>query len=330
MLEFLFVSDIHGRSKELENQLNEIISQKQIPKIVFFLGDIVGSDIFGNPEWLFYEIVNPIDKILEKNPNITDIEILNCFVGHNETIGDISQKIWESIHGQNEKKILNIQEKIDVVNKVIKYQSFEHFASSSSAFFRRKSIETMQENAKIWINIMNQFVELGSTVVVIEGDSDLTTPIDFYQSEDTYKKLPPQERKFYLKKEIKLANNQILYFDKPDIFETEKIIFVLWPFEASINITEIPNIENQENKKIVLVSHSQIDWYKIMKDIPMSDNGSHDEKYIQKNMPITFFELGADAAVHGHLHNDRKTNCYYVDEKPVHYLPKRTLRFIDF
>lgn len=325
MKDYFFVSDIHGRNLKLEIELKKIAQDKESkPKIIFFLGDIVGTEKLDKLQKLFYNgIVNHVRKLLIEKPDATDIEILSLPIGDNKIVADGGQEIQEFLFGKTN---IDVANNIKYIRELAQYVHFGHFVSNLPKEIKAVLQKDMEDNAKIWIDIMTQFTNQGTNVVIIEGNWDARTPLDFYPTTEC-KPLPIKERGFYLKDFLKSLNDKVRYFDQVGTIETENEIFVLWPFDSAVEATMVPEFdENQETKKIILVSHAQIDWSSVNGDKPMTNEG----RKIQDNMPMTFDDVKADTAVHGHLHDSIGTDGYLFKQKFIHYLPKDTCRFIDF
>ena len=300
MNKYLFVSDIHGRDTKLEEDLTKIALGDEVPKIVFFLGDILGTKSLDQLQKLFYNgVVNPTRKFLEKKPSATDIEILSHRISddNDKTIADGGQEIWSFLFGDSN---ISAKDNIEYILELIEYQHFGHFCSNLPEPIRNDLKRDLEENAAVWIQIMNMFVERGTTVVIVEGNWDARNPLDFLPIKNAVKPTPIEDRDFCFKKFLKSKNSQILYFDQVGTIETENEIFVLWPFDSAVEATMVPEFEDEETRKIILVSHAQIDWKSINGDKPMTAEG----RKIQDNMPMTFKDVKANTAVHGHLHTD--------------------------
>jgi Icc-related predicted phosphoesterase len=321
-MNYLFVSDIHGRDQKLEKELLEISSTNP-PKIVFFLGDVVGTESLNKLQKLFYNsVVNPAKKILKKDPNATDSEILACPIGKSQTVSDGIQNIFD-FHPDMIKK-----EKADYVRELVLYKHFGHFCSNLPKTVREDLQDEMEKNAKVWIDIMTSFTRKKTLVVMIEGNWEARTPLDFYPTKENeeLKEIPITNRPFYFKTLLNSLNGEVLYVDEVYTINTEREIFVVWPFDCAIKPTKFPKLRNKVNKKIILVSHAQIDWKSIKGDTAMT----FESQKIQSNMGKVFKDLNAHTAVHGHLHDRINSNGYLFEGKLIHYLSMRDLRYIEF
>jgi len=165
-------------------------------------------------------------------------------------------------------------------------------------------------------------------VIIVEGNWDARTPLDFIADKTKCQPIPTEDRSFYFKDLISSLNNKILYFDEVGTIKTENELFVLWPFDCAVVLTQIPELDDDEKtKKRILVSHAQIDWKSIKGKIPMTKEG---EK-IDENMKTVLKDLKAEIVVHAHLHDKNGIYTGYFYEKTfVEYLPKGTCRFIKF
>jgi Icc-related predicted phosphoesterase len=318
----LFISDIHGRSKKLERELS-LIARTGPPKMVFFLGDIVGTDKLAELQKLFYNRVFNHIKNTDL-ASITDKEILDITIdeGQGDTVEDGCSELLGFL--QNLKPGYNRKNHGSFVKELGRYSHFGHFASNLPEGIRVVLEKDMKKNAAAIIDIMTEFTDKGSSVVVVEGNWDARHPLDFYKDKRLCKPLPVEDRSFYFKDFLKSLNNKVLYFNEPGIIEKEDKIFVLWPFDAAIKATQIPEFtDEQQEKKIILISHAQIEWAAIKGNTPMTAEG----KKIEENMKDVFNQ--SQVAVHGHLHQDIYFDGYFSQRKEVHYLPLQACRFID-
>lgn len=322
---YLFVSDLHGYNQKLDDTLYEI-GQRSRPEIVFFIGDIVGTDLLDQLQKLFYNgIFNPIKKLLGQNDKPSDSEILNFSATEGVTILDGCKNMCNFL-ASLDPKYHHPTSYAKFAMTLSGYVHFGHFVGNLTPSIRKTLQKDMESNAEKDIRIMADFVEHGSMVVVVEGNWDARTPLDFYPNGEV---IPPQRRIFRFKKFLLEKSPKVLYFDQSGIIETDTCIFVIWPFDSAVTSTQIPKIgDNEQNKKVVLVSHAQISWEAIKGDIPMTNEG----KKIENNMPTVASDLKANAVVHGHLHDKIANNFsgYIFEGTFVHYLPKDTCRFIDF
>lgn len=322
MEDYLIVSDIHGRDAKLEAELSVIAQNKQSkPKIVFFIGDIVGTPLLDQLQKLFYNgVYNHMKKLLEVNSNPTNQEILLYKTENEKTLAEGIVDLWKFLDGISFFKT-DYFHMADYAKELAKYVHFGHFVSNLPKEIKMVLQKDMTINAINWINIMTKFTDQGTIVVVNEGNWDARTPLDFYPTEEC-KPLPVKERAFYFKDFLKSLNSNILYFDKTDTIETEKEIFVILPFDSAINL-DLPKPITTD-KKIILVSHAQIDWTAIKGDTPMTGEG----KIIQKNMKKIMEYLHPDYAIHGHLHDPEED--YVFNQTKVIYLSKGICRSVNF
>ena len=321
MKKYLFISDIHGQDQRMEEELSRI-AQTETPSIVFFLGDLIGTEGLDKLQKLFYNgVYNAVKKATKENPQISDSELLVYPNNNGQTVENGVDDLWDFLIGAS----CSMSNKANYARELANYIHYGHFASNLPSLIRLHLQEDMEENARAWINIMTKFTNIGSKVVFVEGNWDARTPLDFYPTKEC-RPLPIEERSFYFKDFLKSLNDQVLYFNEVSTIETKNEIFIIWPFDSAINPPSIPEISNQEAKKIVLVSHGQIDWSAVKGNTTMTKEG----ETIQRNMSTIFRQLQADTAIHGHLHDRIDTNGYDHNGKLIHYLPLRTFRFIDF
>lgn len=324
MNDYLFVADIHGWNDELTEKLSKIADGNELPKIVFFLGDIVGTKLLDQFQKLFYnQVYNPMKALLKNNPFPSNEEILSYQVSDGQSLCTGCVKLWEFLHElYPEYNSLNAAA---FARKIVSYAHFGHFCSSLPPALRAIFRQDMEKNAKAIIDIMTKFTDKGVLVVVIEGNWDARTPLDFCPTEDL-RVIPVKNRSFYFKKLLSTFNPQVLYVNHVSTISTENEIFVLWPFDCAVTPTRVPEFSDEENRKIILVSHAQIDWKPIKGDTPMTKEGEN----IQENMSEVFRDLQADLAVHGHLHDQIDADGYIYKQKYIYYLPIHTCRFINF
>jgi len=316
---YLFVGDIHGRDPKLEEELIKIAAGSDVPKILFFLSDIVGTEKLDKLQKLFYNgVVNHVRKLLIEKPDATDIEILSLPIGDNKIVADGGQEIQEFLFGKTN---IDVANNIKYIRELAQYVHFGHFVSNLPKEIKAVLQKDMEDNAKIWIDIMTQFTNQGTSVAVIEGNWDARTPLDFYPTTEC-KALPIKERSFYFKNYLRSSNDRINYFNQESSIETKNEVFIILPFDSVINL-DLPE-KFKTNRKIILVSHAQIDWHAIKGDTPMTAEG----KKIQENMKKIIEHINPDYAVHGHLHNQGLD--YFFNDIDVKYLPLGTCRFIDF
>lgn len=326
----LFISDIHGRDPNLENQLNQIIesgknNQQDRPEIVFFLGDIVGTDSLAKLQKLFYDVYNPAKKLLQDNPQATDNQILGL-TNKDENITQLHQLLWDFIYQTKGSSNLTDKFRTDHIRQLVTYSHFGHFTSNLPDSVKNRLKNDMEENAQIWLDIMNKFVENGSLVAVIEGNWDARTPLDFCPTPEC-QELPLDQRLFSLRKFLsEQKNHNIVYFDETGVIETENEIFVLCPFDSSVAGPKNPNLDPTDNRQVILVSHAQIDWKSVKGDTAMTK----ESQTIQANMKPFLEDIKAKTAIHGHLHDQIDSETYQVSNCTVQYLPKGHHRVINF
>ena len=323
MEDYLFVSDIHGRSPELEASLLEIVQNKN-PKIVFFVGDVVGTDLLNKLQKLFYNgVYNHIKKLLQINPNPTDEEILYFFTENGKTLANGAIDLWNFLDNLYYSETDPPLYMVDYIRELAQHAHFGNFVSNLPKEIRDILRKDMEINAKAIIDLMTKFTDQGSLVVIIEGNWDTCTPLDFYPTTE-HKIIPIQKRQFFFKSFLKSRNSKVLYLDTVSTIETENEIFVIWPFNDAVIPIQIPKFKHDETRKIILVSHGHINWHAVKGDTPMTNENQN----VQINMGTTVHDLKPNTVVHGHLHVPG--NDYSFENIPVKYLPLHTFRFIEF
>lgn len=326
---YLFVSDLHGSTK----QFPEIADAAQTSEIVFLLGDVIGTQSLADLQKLFYNsVVNPAKKLLlGSNPDASDDELLQFINPENkETILAGYQQLQnylESLDNQN-----HHQDPAADIRQMTEYQHFGHWVGNLPQSIRNVLKHDLDQNAITAVNLMNQLVKNGTLVVVIEGNWDARTPLDFFPGKKCLP-IPISQRSFYfhdtiIKRGLNIHHG-IKYYHQPGVIETSDCFFVIWPFDATVTPTQVPEIENRHGKKIVVVSHAQVSWKAVKGDTSINS----ENQAIEQNMPMVITDLRADAMVHGHLHQPFPNNVsgYIFDNHTlVHYLPLDTNRFIRF
>ncbi|MFA6185418.1 MAG: metallophosphoesterase [Candidatus Shapirobacteria bacterium] len=321
MKKYLFVSDIHGRNTKLEAELSQIAKENP-PEIVFFLGDTVGTELLDQLQKLFYNsIYNHIKKLMTTNNRPTKKEVLSFPTENGKTLADGITELQVFLKNICP-SITTPTNTVNYIFEISRYLHFGHFVSNLPKKIRNILRQDLEKNAEIWADIMTQFTNQGSLVVIVEGNWDARTPLDFCRSKNRCAPIPVEKRIFYFKDFLKSLNDKILYFDEPSTIETQNEMFVILPFDSCINLNLPEKIET--NKKIILVSHAQIDWHAIKGDTPMTSEGQK----IQKNMKKIIEDLHPNYAIHGHLHDQGLD--YFFNNTDVKYLPIGSCRFIDF
>ena len=319
---YLFISDIHGYDQSLFEKLQTIAKSESVPQIVFFLGDIVGTESLDKLQKAYYNgVVNHVKKLLKENPNATEEDILNQPINDTQTVADGVQELWNLIYEPIE---LSPLFKVEYIIELIDYLHFGHFISNLPESIKLTLRQDLEKNAKYWIDLSQEFIDRGSQVVIIEGNWDARTPLDFHPDKDECRSLPTNLRDFYFKDFLKSLNSGIIFYDQIGKIETADKLFVLLPYDEIINYDPDYFIKTETNKDVVLVSHAQACWQPIKGSIPLSYEGQK----IEANIKNVISNYKPAFIVHGHLH-DTGTDYLYKNI-PVFYLPLRTFRFIDF
>jgi Icc-related predicted phosphoesterase len=320
----LVVSDIHGKNEHLAKELLSLAESEKQPNMVIFLGDIVGTESLDKLQQLFYNgIFNPAKKLQKENSNATNEEILSYQTENNQTILEGVNNLLTFLN--NIAPQIEPTDKSELVKAIASYTHFGHFCSNLPIEIRQYLQKDMEDNAKTWIDIMTKFTDKGTFVTVIEGNWDARTPLDFYSTKDKCQPLPEEERQFSFKKLLNSLNSNVVYSDDTTVIETENKRFVLLPFDSAINASEIPQLNEDDERDVVLLSHTQIDWSAIKGDTPMTKEG----EIIQSNVRQIINQVKPEKAAHGHLHQEPEKE-YKYNGIVVHYLPKGQSQLIKF
>lgn len=325
--QYLFVSDLHGSFDQLA--ILSDIAHNRTPKIVFFLGDIIGTKSLRKLQELFYDYVTtPAKECLKNNPNVSDQELLDFIydpkIGRTVLMGyqELCNYLGK-LDGQNHSRT----HPVDHIYRLLEYTHYGHWIGNLPESVRNVLRADLHRNAIEVIELMNEFAKNRCMVVVIEGNWEARTPLDFMPGKKCVP-IPIDQRKFYFKDLIDQHGNHIEYYDKPGIILDVTCSFVTWPFDAAVTPTRVPEIESN-GEKIILISHAQVSWKPIKGDKKMNP----ENQKIEENMPMTVSDLNPDAVVHGHLHDLLPNNAsgyIFNDHTYVHYLSEDTFRFIDF
>jgi Icc-related predicted phosphoesterase len=323
----LFVSDIHGRQDKLEQELIAIAESANPPETVVFLGDIVGTKPLEQLQKLFYNgVYNHIKKLLAEKPNVTDQEILNFSTDEKgNSLGTGIQNIWNFLYNlYPEMEPINMAH---CIREIANFENYGHYVSNLALPLRQILQTELFNNAESIYKIMKKLTDNGSFVIIIEGNWDARTPLDFAIGPKCVA-IPPQNRDFYYKKFIAEKHNRdILYLDYQHILTLDDIQMVFMPFDVVMNYDGTP-IWKDPGKETVLVSHTQINWQAIKGDTAMTG----ESKKIEENTQKILKKLNPKYAVHGHLHNSIGNIDGYslTNGMFVYYLPIGTCHFIDF
>lgn len=176
------------------------------------------------------------------------------------------------------------------------------------------------------ISILSAFCDTGSKVIIVEGNWDVSSPLDFYPTPSECKRLPVEDRALYLKEFVLKIDPRIQFVDKITEIEDEKIHFYFMPFDEAINYKTGNFKHPNTNKQFILVSHAQAIWSAIKGETPMTS----EDKKIEENMKIILHDLLPDAVFHGHLNDQAPDYTIFLEEKPIKdfYLPEKTFHFI--
>lgn len=323
---YLFVSDLHG-SENLFPKLMDIATKKT-PKIVFFLGNTIGTEALKKVREMFFEYVtNPAKECLKANPNASDQEFLDfirypkkgrtLLMGY-QALCDYLKKLDGQNHFQTNP--------VDHIHQLLEYKHYGHWIANLPESVKNILMAGLRQNAINVINLMNQFVKNNCKVVVIEGNLEARTPLDFFPGTQCVS-IPTDQREFYFKDLINQFGKNIKYYDRPGVIQENGISFVVWPFEAAVIPTQVPEIE-KNGQKIVLVSHAQVSW------IPIKGNRKMglENQTIEQNMSMVATSLNPNAIVHGHLEVFLPNNVsgFLYQQCKIHYLPLEIYRFINF
>lgn len=316
-LEILVVSDLHGKVPEGL----EVLSQSFNGPVIF-LGDIVGTDLLGKLQKIFYDgFFNPLKKLLA-NTNPGETSILSYPAENNQTIGEAYCCLTDFLRQIGP---FEVESPSDYVWSLRHYVHFGHFVSNLPEGIRQGLQKDMEDNALKIINLMSNFTNRGQEVFMVEGNWDARTPLDFYSTEECLP-LPVGERSFYFKDFLKKQNPKVHYFSDIGQIKYHQHHFVFWPFDSAVINTTVPDSfkvkPDQDDGKLILFSHGQADWFAVKGNSPMTGEGSR----IQETMATVIKDLKPNVIVHGHLHQESPD--YFYQDIPVYYFPLLAIRIL--
>lgn len=324
---YLFISDLHG----LQVQDKIEAAMKEYPDIrrIFFLGDIIGTGEMAKLQKLFYNVYNPAKAVLTKKPDINDNELLNLPIGdRNDSIGSELALLIDFLETINDR---SLQFSAKQIRQMINYANYGHFVGNLSTEARSLLRQGLKANADSIIKfVYDTAKKYGVLFHIVEGNWDARTPLDYCRGAKCVP-IPKAERSFYLGDVVRKNENYpkyITYSDKPSIVydHTDRIAFILWPFDSSVKPTMVPKVI-YDDYKTILVSHAHILWSPVKGKASMTP----ENRDIEANMAMVIKDTQAIAAVHGHLHDQFEASGYVFDNQTlVHYLPIGEIRPILF
>jgi predicted phosphodiesterase len=203
IVEILVVSDLHGKVPEGLEVLSQTFNGP-----VIFLGDIVGTDLLGKLQKIFYDgFFNPLKKLLA-NTNPGETSILSYPAENNQTIGEAYCCLTDFLRQIGP---FEVESPSDYVWSLRRYVHFGYFISNLPEGIRQALQKDMEVNAQNIIDLMTNFTNRRQEVFVVEGNWDVRTPLDFYPAEECLP-LPVGERGFYFKDFLKKQNPKVHYF----------------------------------------------------------------------------------------------------------------------
>lgn len=327
----LFISDIHGEQPELEEKLIKIANSKRPPKTVIFLGDIAGTKPLMDLQPVFYNlIVNPMKKLLIDNSNPSDNEILCYPTGDkdNPRIVDGCRKLWHILNSIDPSYSAGYCP--DIVRDLVKFIHYGHWVSNLPENIRNILKKDLFANAERIYQIMERFTDRGAFVVIVEGNWDARTPLDFEANREKCVPIASQDRDFNFKKFITdKKNRDVLYVDHLHYLQIiDGVQMVLMPFDTVMQYDGYPIWKREDIEKTILITHTQISWEAIKGNTPITGEGQKIERNIQNILQ----NLKPNTCVHGHLHESigPYQGYAFANSTFIHYLPIGTCLFIDF
>jgi hypothetical protein len=353
-----YVGDVHGGNQELFDRLKEL--QENPPEYLIFNGDIMGTENFARLQFLFYEYLNNHSKnVLGTDPEISDQELLDSTGSNkNEEIfslksGFIKVREFElELAGKSKDEIKEVinsltDEKIaDEIRRYSKYAHYGHYASNLPEAAKKNLAHGLEENAQKLVDLLLPLMSKGSQVIMLQGNWDARSPVDFVPGEEKAIPLPENERLFSPRKFFE--ERGIKFFDKMTTIETKTTLQILFPFDSLVNFPNMSREKRQqliekvkkareENKGIIAVGHGEPNFE--IHNLHKPDNKSTGEHaLVVKGFTEALSIILPDEIVYGHMHfplNDKDSaemdiNTKYalaLDNEGVPSLIENTSKF---
>lgn len=322
---YLFVSDLHGL--QVQDKIKAALEEYPDIRRIFFLGDVIGTSEMAKLQKLFYNVYNPTKAILAKEPNINDNELFNSQANLN---GDTIESQFSSlINFLTTINDTSLQPSGEQVRQITNYAHYGHFVGNLSTKARNSLRQGLKANAGDIIEFTYDIgKKYGVLSHIIEGNWDARTPLDFCHGPECIP-IPKGKRPFYLGDFVRKNEKYqtyISYSDKPTIVydHTDRIAFILWPFDSATEPTMVPEVI-YDDYKVILVSHAHTLWSPIKGATSMTPENSR----IENNMSMVINDTKATTVIHGHLHDQIESSGYVFDNRVlVHYLPLGEVRAI--
>jgi hypothetical protein len=165
------------------------------------------------------------------------------------------------------------------------------------------------------VKLMTEFTKNGSVVALLEGDQEY---------------FPAVTQLFSIKKYLQHRNRNVFFIDDVFVTETEEAVLVFWPYRNAVKTTMVPEMSEEIknfDKRIVLISHAQIETWSIEGEIPLTSENMEIDFGMQEVMK----DLHPHFVVHGHLEKPIDPYTGYVfKNQAIYYLPFGRAGFFDF
>lgn len=324
-----YVSDIHGAENDdaFFGSLDQLLDQK--PEFLFLVGDVIGNKSIDTLQKYFYNWLNNHSKneILKENPTVDDTTLLAYpgknppEVGFTLKTGFIKVRQMELELQGFDKEIIDqtIRDLTDEqiateIRRYAKYIHYGHYASNLPTKAKETLAKGFETNVQRVVTYLKKFQEIGTKVIVLEGNWDARSPIDFVPGTDSVTPIPPEQRIFNLGNH--LQKNGIDFCNQLTIVETESTLHLLAPFDAITNApdmdqTQVDHVKQKidsarkKGKAIIMFSHGQpnfqIQNLSAPNPIPTGENAQ-----IIRGMTDLVSKFSPDEIIHGHIHNPIK------------------------
>lgn len=324
-----YVSDIHGAENDdvFFGSLDRLLDQK--PEFLFLVGDVIGNKSSDTLQKYFYNWLNNHSKneILKENPTVNNTTLL-AYTGKNPPEVGFTLKTGFIKVRQTELELQGFDKEIidqtikDLTDEQIateirryaKYFHCGHYASNLPTKAKETLAQDFETNVQRVVTYLKKFQEIGTKVVVLEGNWDARSPIDFVPGTDSITPIPPAQRIFNLGNH--LQKNGIDFCNQLTIVETESTLHLLAPFDAITNAPDMDQIKvdhikqkidsaRKKGKAIIMFSHGQpnfqIQNLSAPNPIPTGENAE-----IIRGMADLVAKFSPDEIIHGHVHDPIK------------------------